>query len=363
VKLSDANKSINFIYRTNTAPHDLSASQSEAARSECVVIEAAPALGSSSFITDATGYAVQHLQYLPFGETFVDQQNGYDSRYTFSAKEMDDETQYSYLGARYLDCDLSVFLSVDPDINSYPWYSPYGYVFGNPINFFDFNGQRPIHRIIRSNGSRFRVTLDDSKPQYFKIQQVGFLNRGLGSAYEREFGMSPNTSAILVRPNCSQEKPSSPQGTPSSYLDETVGNSNVTVSQIITDYLTVYNDVQLEVIGNMLIPNRDYQTTSGQRYNPQITPAQFAQDRADFVKHSYFNDNSSVNAYGRSTLGNNSQNFVYHGVMLKDFDKDPMGITLIWNFDNLNRRLRIRQRDSHGQRHSNVRYLPSPYSY
>ena len=44
----------------HTAPHDLSASQSEAARSECVVIEAAPALGSSSFITDATGYAVQH---------------------------------------------------------------------------------------------------------------------------------------------------------------------------------------------------------------------------------------------------------------------------------------------------------------
>jgi len=132
------------------APHDLSATQSEAARSECVVPEAAPALGSSSFITDATGYAVQHLQpacrsfgagrYLPFGETFVDQQNGYDSRYTFSAKEKDDETQYSYFGARYYDSDLSVWLSVDPLSDKYPNQSPYSYVGNRPINVIDPNG-------------------------------------------------------------------------------------------------------------------------------------------------------------------------------------------------------------------------------
>ncbi|MGD9494543.1 MAG: RHS repeat domain-containing protein [Bacteroidales bacterium] len=97
-------------------------------------------LGSSSFITDATGYAVQHLQYLPFGETFVDQQNGYDSRYTFSAKEKDDETQYSYFGARYYDSDLSVWLSVDPMSDEYPSMSPYMYCAGNPVKIVDPNG-------------------------------------------------------------------------------------------------------------------------------------------------------------------------------------------------------------------------------
>jgi hypothetical protein len=35
---------------------------------------------------------------------------GYDSRYTFYAKEKDDETQYSYFGARYYDSDLSVWV-------------------------------------------------------------------------------------------------------------------------------------------------------------------------------------------------------------------------------------------------------------
>ena len=128
----------------HSAPHDLSASQSEAARSECVVIEAATALGSSSFITDATGYAVQHLQYLPFGETFVDQQNGYDSRYTFSAKEKDDETQYSYFGARYYDSDLSVWLSVDPMSDKYPHLSPYAYVGNMPIIAYDPDGRKIV---------------------------------------------------------------------------------------------------------------------------------------------------------------------------------------------------------------------------
>jgi len=101
-------------------------------------------LGSSSFITDATGYATQHLQYLPFGETFVDQQNGYDSRYTFSAKEKDDETQYSYFGARYYDSDLSVWLSVDAMSDEYPELSPYCYVGNNPVNAIDPDGNKII---------------------------------------------------------------------------------------------------------------------------------------------------------------------------------------------------------------------------
>jgi len=79
-------------------------------------------------------------QYLPFGETFVDQQNGYDSRYTFSAKEKDNETQYSYFGARYYDSDLSVWLSVDPMSDEYPHQSPYMYCSGNPVMRIDPNG-------------------------------------------------------------------------------------------------------------------------------------------------------------------------------------------------------------------------------
>ena len=57
-------------------------------------------LGSSSWITNANGAAVQHLHYLPWGEDFVDQRlTGWAAPYTFSAKERDAETGLSYFGA------------------------------------------------------------------------------------------------------------------------------------------------------------------------------------------------------------------------------------------------------------------------
>jgi RHS repeat-associated protein len=97
--------------------------------------------GSSSFITDAAGLAEQHIQYLPFGELFVSQRNtSFDSRYKFTAKELDNETNYTYFGARYYDSDLSIWLSVDPLADKAPGWSPYRYGFQNPIRFIDPNG-------------------------------------------------------------------------------------------------------------------------------------------------------------------------------------------------------------------------------
>jgi RHS repeat-associated protein len=98
-------------------------------------------LGSSSFITDLSGEAVQHLQYLPFGESFVSQTStSWQTRYSFSGKEKDEETGYSYFGARYYDSDLSIWLSVDPLADKYPSMSVYMYTAGNPINLLDPDG-------------------------------------------------------------------------------------------------------------------------------------------------------------------------------------------------------------------------------
>ncbi len=99
-------------------------------------------LGSASWITDASGIPVQHLQYLPFGESFVDQHtSGYEERYTFTGKEKDSETGYYAFGARYYDCDLSgIFLSVDPMSDKYPSLSPYAYCAWNPVKLVDPDG-------------------------------------------------------------------------------------------------------------------------------------------------------------------------------------------------------------------------------
>jgi RHS repeat-associated protein len=96
-------------------------------------------LGSASFVTNAEGAVVQHLQYLPYGELFVSQRNTeeFDSRYKFTAKELDNETSYTYFGARYYDTDLSIWLSVDPMSDKYPSLSLYCYTADNPVVLVD----------------------------------------------------------------------------------------------------------------------------------------------------------------------------------------------------------------------------------
>ncbi|MDD4156560.1 MAG: RHS repeat-associated core domain-containing protein [Candidatus Cloacimonetes bacterium] len=100
-------------------------------------------LGSATVITLKSGKADQHIQYLPFGELFVSQRNStFDSRYKFSAKELDNETGYSYFGARYYDSNLSIWLSVDPLSDKYPSLSPYSYCAGNPVVLKDTDGRK-----------------------------------------------------------------------------------------------------------------------------------------------------------------------------------------------------------------------------
>ena len=103
-------------------------------------------LGSSSWITDANGEAVQHLEYLPWGEDLIDQKlSGFDGvRYTFSAKEKDSETGLSYFGSRYYSSDLSVWLSVDPQASKYPSLSPYVYCANNPVRVVDPDGEEIV---------------------------------------------------------------------------------------------------------------------------------------------------------------------------------------------------------------------------
>ena len=99
-------------------------------------------LGSSSWITYTDGSAVEHLHYMPWGEDFVDQRlTGWAAPFTFSAKEKDTETGFSYFGSRYYISDLSIWLSVDPMSDKYPSSSPYVYCANNPIKLVDPNGE------------------------------------------------------------------------------------------------------------------------------------------------------------------------------------------------------------------------------
>ncbi|HHW59090.1 MAG: RHS repeat-associated core domain-containing protein [Bacteroidales bacterium] len=68
--------------------------------------------------------------------TFCLENNYHYSNY----KELDNETNYTYFGARYYDSELSVWLSVDPMSDKYPSLSPYCYTADNPVVLVDPNG-------------------------------------------------------------------------------------------------------------------------------------------------------------------------------------------------------------------------------
>ncbi|MBO7627015.1 MAG: type IV secretion protein Rhs, partial [Paludibacteraceae bacterium] len=98
-------------------------------------------LGSTSYVTDADGNIAQHVEYIPYGEIFVEERNNqFSTNYLFNAKELDNETGLYYYGARYLDPMGAMWLSVDPLFENYPGMSPYNYCKGNPVVLIDPDG-------------------------------------------------------------------------------------------------------------------------------------------------------------------------------------------------------------------------------
>ena len=137
-------------------------------------------LGSSSYITNLDGEVMQHIEYVPFGEVFIDEleltrksaaagkancNNTWNTPYRFNdcanegrgklactmpsaancrvelnAKEFDEETDLYYYGARYMDPQNSMWLGVDPLTEKYPNLTGYCYTNNNPVKYIDPTG-------------------------------------------------------------------------------------------------------------------------------------------------------------------------------------------------------------------------------
>ena len=104
-------------------------------------------LGSSSLITDASGNVTQQLDYLPYGEVFLEKRANvdYSTPYRFNGKELDEETGLYYYGARYYNPRLSIWYATDPLEEKYPTSSSHAYCLGNPLSYLDYNGMDTIN--------------------------------------------------------------------------------------------------------------------------------------------------------------------------------------------------------------------------
>jgi len=154
---------------------------------------------------------------LPFGELFISQRNdGFDSRYKFTAKELDNETNYTYFGARYYDSDVSIWLSVDPMADKYPSMSPFMYCAGNPVILVDPDGQRItfgflafksrhlFNRVYRSADAETRAKYDALKSSNvnYRINMTNLSDRAGGTTYNFakdrvDVNINPNSSNMV----------------------------------------------------------------------------------------------------------------------------------------------------------------------
>ena len=137
-------------------------------------------LGSSVLVTDSCGLISQQVEYLPYGEVFLERQHNsdpsqplYATPYRFNGKELDEETGLYYYGARYMNPRLSIWYATDPMQEKYPNISSYAYCAGNPICLFDFNGLEwkdiEGHKIENHNSIKVYIFYD---PKSFDSQSM-----------------------------------------------------------------------------------------------------------------------------------------------------------------------------------------------
>ena len=100
-------------------------------------------LGSTAFVTEQSQSITQGFVYAPFGEIIEEYNatfgNDVIPKYSFNAKELDEETGMYYFEARYYRAPT--FISRDPHFERYFWHSPYTYCYNNPLKHVDPTGK------------------------------------------------------------------------------------------------------------------------------------------------------------------------------------------------------------------------------
>ena len=149
---------------------------------------------------------VQHIEYVPYGEVFIEERNNvWNSPYLFNAKEFDEETGLYYYGARYYDPRLAMWLGVDPLTEKYPNVSPYNYCINNPIRNVDIYGLGPADRVKKArsmigrpykNEVDFKLRTEDTEEALEYMDCSEFVCRVFADDGLTEGVKHMNTSAI-----------------------------------------------------------------------------------------------------------------------------------------------------------------------
>ncbi len=125
-------------------------------------------LGSASYITNLDGEVVQHIEYVPFGEVFIEERNNtWNTPYLFNGKELDEETGLYMYGARYLNPRTGLWLSVDPLNEERIGLSPYQYCQNNPVMLVDPTGLLDDDITVNNQGIVTKVEKNNEPNRFY----------------------------------------------------------------------------------------------------------------------------------------------------------------------------------------------------
>jgi RHS repeat-associated protein len=105
-------------------------------------------LGSTRAVVTHTGTVAEVRDFYPFGLHMPGRITTASptTKENFTGKERDAETGLDYFGARYYHPGIGRWMGVDPLADKFPEWSPYNYVYNNPLRFVDPDGMAPACR-------------------------------------------------------------------------------------------------------------------------------------------------------------------------------------------------------------------------
>jgi RHS repeat-associated protein len=174
----------------------------------------------------------------------------------FTAKELDNETSYTYFGARYYDSELSGWLSVDPMSDKYPSLSPYCYSADNPVVLVDPNGEN-FTNFVDEDGNLIKH-IDDGSNAVFRQTGSGTGKHYTFIGYDESQGGVNKVNlevAIQEQQKLNNDNPSLQQNGNTTYCNFATQNVMKTVASTPLGHNALVTGRANEMIDQMLSGN------------------------------------------------------------------------------------------------------------
>jgi RHS repeat-associated protein len=157
-------------------------------------------LQSTLMVTNLYGDVSQAVMYLPFGQILTEYNSAWNQdvipNFTFSAKELDEESGMYYFEARYYASPT--FISPDPLFEKKPFMSKYAYCLNNPLRYIDPDGryEYDLDRKGRQVGERRGDELSPDVVHIVKTNWRGEAKKVLSTSKEYDRGTIIKTEKI-----------------------------------------------------------------------------------------------------------------------------------------------------------------------